>query len=810
MRRALVGAVLLAALMGNRMSAAQDLYRPYVLPTTSVADPDSPHAFVVNPAAHALGGTFELIHSDGPSSVPISGEGLYLASPSLGFATEWGRSPGDIDHVLFTFGQRIPVGRTFALGVNYGFSPRGVGDYRYDTWSVGALWTPSPYAAVGISGHHLNHPRGDGPGGNFALEPRLQTGVAIRPTGRDNVTLTADLVKYEGDEDPTGLLGLRLELLPGLQIYGASDLEGHITTGLTLRQVHNSYRAYAVEPAGSTRPGYAFAIDASKARQDTFLRSRPALARIEIDGDYPDIAPTSLFGRPGEGSLPHLLFNLDRLRNDPTVDGVIVELSAFGGGLAKAREVRAALEALERDGKNVYCYADDISTSLYVIGTGCEMLVMSPGGTLFLTGLSATYQFLGGSLEKIGVEFEFARRGKYKSSPETIAFTEPTEPFVQQMNELLDSEFETLITTIARGRGIDSTHVRELIDKGAFLPKEAKEAGLIDDVGYADEMKDLIEKRASVTPHVIDDWQDNRHRTDRWGTPPRIAIIYVSGAIVDGSSRSTPLTGTGLSGSDTIRKALNRARKDPTVKAAVLRIDSPGGSSLASDLIWRDVVRLAEEKPVVVSMGGVAASGGYYIAAPGTEIFADDATVTGSIGVYILRPNFAGLYEKIGLNTMTFKRGEYATLFDTSAPLSDQEEETIDRLVEAFYQDFLSRVSEGRDKPVEDVDQVAQGRVWTGRQAKDVGLVDKLGGLADAIKRARELAEIPDGRPVTLLELPRTPNLFKQLREGVPESAPLAGTAESPASSVLTSMEVWSALGTRPASLLPFRFNYTD
>lgn len=782
--------------------------RPFVVPFSSAADPVSAASLVVNPATHLPAGTFEIIHSDGPAQLPVSGEGLYLVLGSgLGLATEWGRSPGDIDHVLFTLGQSFAFSDDFSLGVDYAFSPKGVGDYRYDSWSAGALWTPTRHVALGVAGRHLNHPSGRGPGGGYRLDPRLQAGVAIRPLGTSRLSLTADVVKDEGAVE-SYVFGVRGEPVAGLELFAASNTDGELTAGITIRQSHGNFRGHAVEPAGTVRPGWAFSLDTSTRRQNTWLRARPAFERIEISGTYADTAVRPLPFGPADETFADLIFEIDRIENDPTSDGLIVKLGSFGSGLAKAREVRAALERVSHAGKDVVCYADSLSTSTYIIGTGCDALLMSPTGNVFLTGLSASYQFLGGTLDKVGVDVEFVRRGKFKSSPELIAFDEPTDPFVEEMNELLDSELEALVSAVATGRGIDATRVKELIETGAFLADEAEQAHLIDGVAYWDEVRDFVKERVGSKPSVFSTDRGTHWSEDEWGQAPAIAVVYVSGAIVDGKNRTTPLTGSSMAGADSIRAALVRARKDPRVKAVVLRVDSPGGSSLASDLIWREASRLAEKKPLLVSMGDVAASGGYYVSAPAAEIFADEATVTGSIGVFILRPNLAGLYEKIGVHQLTLKRGEHSDLFTGNAPLTETQTATLEHLVGAFYQDFLERVSEGRDKSVEEVDAVAQGRVWTGRQAKDVGLVDQLGGLRAAITRAKELAEIPEHRRVEVIELPRPRGLLEQLTDGVPGAAPLARDdveAGGP-TDVIGSLETWQALGNEPASLLPVRF----
>lgn len=793
-------ALCLAPLFLARPAAAQAPERPLLLPERSVADPVGASSFLSNPAFFLRGAGIEILHSDGPRDLPVAGEGIYLSmGPLLSLAGEYGRSPGDVDNVLFTFGSAIPLGDTLSVGVAYGHTAGAMlSDIHYDTWTAGALWRPWRFVSLGVAGYDLNGPRVRTPGGDVDLSPRLQAGVALRPIG-DRLTLSTDYIRTDGIGDERWLFGLRGEVFPGFELYGASDDEGFFTAGITIRQTQANLRGHAVKPVGASRPGFVIGLDTVPHRQQTPIRTRPTYAVVTVDGPLPE-APVgrSLAPSNARKTYTRLLAELDRARRDPTIDGVAIRLKSSPGGLAKAREVRQHLRGIAAAGKSVVCHADILSTGLYVIATGCDAIVMSPGGTLFLTGLASSYHFLDTPLDKIGVDVEFVRRGKYKSVPETFAFDKPTKYFVEQIDALLDSEFDTLVATIAEGRKLDPAKVRELIERGGFLPAEAKEAGLIDEVAYRDEVEDYLKKKHGRKPEFVRHYYNVAHSdAPEWGRPPAIAVVYVGGTIVDGPSRTTPFGGAQLSGDETVRAALIAARKSFRVKAVVLRIDSPGGSSLASDLIWREVARLAKKKPVVVSMGDVAASGGYYIASPATEIMADEATVTGSIGVFMLRPNVAGLYEKIGVNHLVLKRGQNADLLtNEGAPLTAAQREVLEHLVEGFYQDFLQKVADGRKKKKEEVHEIAQGRVWSGADAKGVGLVDRYGGLWDAIHRAKELAHIRENAIVSLVQLPRAEFSFELGSPGdfPPLAIPAIGT-----------IETWAVLGNRPAAYAPFR-----
>ena len=443
-------------------------------------------------------------------------------------------------------------------------------------------------------------------------------------------------------------------------------------------------------------------------------------------------------------SQQDLLAALERVEDDPRVTGVLLRAEGFGGDWAQARELRDRLIALRGEGKRVVAHAQGMTSIDYYLATAAERIVLSPEGIAWIGGLQAELVFLRGTLTKLGVEVESAGVGEFKSAPEQFTQEGSSAESRVQVRAYLDEVFETWIEALSEARGLTRERMRLLVDRGLHDPVQAVEAGLVDELrtftGLSGDLGDPTTMdvltylaAAGDQPGVVDD--------------VRIALIHVDGTIAPGRSQAEGLGGA-VAGSETIVRRLQRALDDDRVRAVVLRVDSPGGSALAAEQIHEQLERVRADKPVVVSMSSTAASGGYYVSMRADRILADPLTLTGSIGVFVLRPNFAGTYEKLDLQVETFARGENAGLLSPSRPWTPTQRALMQELLDRFYRRFVERVAEGRDMAWEDVDAVARGRVWSGRRALEAGLVDELGHQRDAIAIAADLAGIdPAVRP---------------------------------------------------------------
>ncbi len=506
-------------------------------------------------------------------------------------------------------------------------------------------------------------------------------------------------------------------------------------------------------------------------------RRRIDWVRMEVSGALPELAEPLVWWQSRFGgvatpvSLQILRRRFERLADDPHIRGVVLVIRDLAAGWAGIQGLHEILHIYRDAGKRVVAYLPSADTRAYFAACGADRVVMPPTAYLNLTGLRVEVTLFGDALRLAGLEAEVIAVSPYKSAGDQLARASLSPEAREQLERLIDDRFTMLVETISAARSLGNEQVRALIDRAPFRAGAACKAGLLDAALYEDELEAYLRRLdETATPETttpgkggdglaLIDWL----QADRWlPLPPArrehrfVGVIPVVGAIATGTSRRSPLPlpilGGNLAGSDTIAQALRRAERDNRVAAVVMHIDSPGGDSFASDLIWREALRLSRRKPLVVSMGDVAASGGYYIATPARVIVARPATLTGSIGVLAVRPNGATLLERARIGVGVISRGANSGLFSPLRPLEANERDALTRTVFETYAIFKDRVREGRGIEEEQLEPIAGGRVWTGREAALFGLVDDLGGLPAAVARARELASLPpDPRPPLLM-----------------------------------------------------------
>jgi protease-4 len=476
-------------------------------------------------------------------------------------------------------------------------------------------------------------------------------------------------------------------------------------------------------------------------------------------------------------------------------------------------------------GKPCVVWADTLTTKEYVLASPCT-IHLAPAGLIFVEGMSTTRMYYAETFERYGVSANFAHVGDFKSAVEPYERTGPSEAAQAANDALLDSIFEQMVETIAEGRGVERSVAAAWIDDPPMTPGAALEAGMVDHLSYADEARQSLVALGASSESVTDasDAEEDEAGTTATTTtsetadPPvegpdflsmseylrtqrqewtagsdKIAVIYAEGAIVSGKSEQD-MFGSRYIGDRTVVAQLKKVRKDDSVKAIVLRINSPGGSGSASDSMWREIVRTRAEKPIIVSMGDYAASGGYYMSMPADRIFASPGTITGSIGVFGGKMNLAGVYESFGVHLHTDQRGRYAALLSSTKDFDEAERTKFQSFLSGFYEVFTTKAAEGRGMPLEDLEAVAQGRVWTGVQALEHGLVDELGGLEAAVAYA---ASTVDLQTYAIERYPERKTFMDQLVEELTNASPdadarLAASLRSAA--IPGSIESWAAL----------------
>jgi protease-4 len=440
-----------------------------------------------------------------------------------------------------------------------------------------------------------------------------------------------------------------------------------------------------------------------------------------------------------------LLGRLERARTDPSVGAVVLRIDELPIGTGRAEELREAIAAIRRK-KPVLAYLQGGGQREYYLATAASSIAAPPGVTLMVNGISSSSFYVKEGLSRLGVKVEVVQAGAYKSAPEPLTRTGPSEAAREVRTAVLDDVFARQVGAITAARGLPEARVRALIDEGLFTSEAAKTAGLLDEVLWPDELDAWVRR---ATGHGL--WLERRWRppplrvAQRWSRPAIVAVVPIEGIIAGGESRFDPV-GDQLTGGESVAEQLHRAVEDGRVRAIVLRIDSPGGDGAASDLIWREVVRARRQgKPVVAWMGDLAASGGYLAAVGADAIVAEPSTLTGSIGVFALKPDLSGTLEKLSIRRDADRRGEKAELLSITRPWSAGERRAVEGQVNAFYDRFVDRVAEGRHLPRAEVEPLARGRVWTGREAFERRLVDRLGSFEDAVALARERARLgPD------------------------------------------------------------------
>jgi protease-4 len=748
--------------------------------------PDNASATAVNPSALTDLDAWSLTYSH---VTPLRGsahenryDALWMGLPvsdefALGFGPEFmrARTPGLPDTNGFVL-SAAAGGPVWTWGLSWRFRSPANGMPNVHTADLALSFRPSTTFALSLIGRDLAL---DTPAlGWHELRRSGVLAMNLRPLGDDRLGVElAGLVDEEGD------MGLRVTgsaYVPYVGKLAASaertEAGGEeiwtLTGGVDLR-----WGSVSAAPAFySTKEfddyGWSLMVDLHGAPRPG-LPTQKYVAKIEIE---------SL----GPRGMLRATSRLDRALHDPRVVGVILQPHDTGAGLAAAQDIRLMIQALKAAGKPVYCYLEAASGSELYMCAGAQRISIDPAGFVRLMGFASEGLYFGEILRNVGVRADFVRIGQYKSAPEQYTNSQPSEPAREVRASLLDDAYRRLVTDLAADRGLPEAEVKALIDRGPFLPAEAIAARLVSSESDRRDLDEDARQLFGARTAIRD--QGAREQFERFGPTGQIGVVVLDGTIVDGENVDVPFLDVHMSGGRTVVEAIDRLAADSRIRAIVLRIDSPGGAVMASDQIWRAVRHAREKKPVIASMGDVAASGGYYAACAADEIWASPSTITGSIGIFYGKVDLAPLAERFGVGIAIDKRGAHAGADSMFRPFTDDERAALSGKLRTWYRQFLSRVAEGRKMPIEKVDAVARGRVYSGDQAKALGLVDHLGGFGSALMRARQLAKLGPDAGITLL-----PSRPSTLLDYV-----LAG------SSAKSADEQVKALGLTPEALKPF------
>jgi protease-4 len=600
------------------------------------------------------------------------------------------------------------------------------------------------------------------PIGGVPVERRYTAEVSVRPTGTDRLELAGGTRIGEIRGDVTGWGRVSVKVARGVYVMGDfEDRELYEIDSTPTGPVDRDVREYRAtlgfeldigaagilasvtglrDPAGSTHAlGGTFVAKFSSVPAASLLATPDHVERVELSGDI-DVR-----------QLTRYVDKLRAIQRDDSVKAVLVTFDDLSTGWGTLQELRDELVRVRKAGKRVYAYMVYGSGRDYFVASAADKIFLDPAGGLRLVGMAGQSFYFRGLLDMVGIDPEVEKIGEYKSAPEELTEHGPTPVAAKSHAELFDSIYEQWLTSIAEGRHLTRDEVQALVEGGPYTAGQlAQNTKLVDAVAVPEKIAELIGKDVggigvSTTPDV---------RPDRWERP-EIAVIYIDGDISDGESKSVPVLGPSLVGGQTLTGAIAAAREDPHVGAIILRIDSPGGSALASELISREVFATRKVKPILCSMSNYAASGGYFIAAGCDEIFAEPTTITGSIGIFSGKADLSGFIKKLGIDVDVYKHGAHADAESWFRPYTAEERAGLLDTLRYMYGRFVGAVADGRGLSRDAVDAIGRGHVWSGAQAVPIKLVDKLGGLGDAIDEAKRRMGLDPSTRVDLRELPK-------------------------------------------------------
>jgi protease-4 len=711
---------------------------------------------------------------DERSRLPTQGHAIAFAFPislidlGLGARLDFISPPSDSGYNKYnvlTLGMGLKTSDTSALGLSYQhYYSEATQLHGLGAWALG--WTARPWNGVGlgITGKAINSPSNDHFG---RIDPAWDFALSIRPFGTDVVELGL-VGGYVYPEDAPNYFAPRATLGVRIPRFGRLRTELAVVERSDRARDNDRYdwvlgSNLSVDfngPGGSMSFGGSTLVGSGLGQDTKYDANKNVGIELAVRGfretagvEIPDFGVLfKINDTPSARKHVSLLRRLWKIaEREPAVSAVVFELRASPAeGTARAQELRDAIAYLRAHGKKVLCHVDQASgTSLYVCSQA-DKIVIHPGGSIRFAGFSSTQFYLKGLLDKLGVRADIVRIGDHKSAPEMFTREGPTEIALADRKSLMQAIEAQWLAGVAEGRKLGRDRVAGELKQGPLMSSNAKAAGLVDGYAYLDEVPEQTRRLVGRPVRLEESLAPRAPST--YGAHRRVAVVYVDGDMVDGKSQTVPFLGVRLSGAITLADTFKQLRSDPRVGAVVLRIDSPGGSALAADTLWRELQLLAHTKPVVCSMGSIAASGGYYIASATHRIFANPATVTGSIGVFSGKADVSDLLSRIGVGTNTIKTAPHADANSPFRPYTDEERAALFREISQLYDMFLTRVSLGRGLDKASIDRVGQGRVFTGEQALGHRLVDELGGLRQAIDWVERVAGLPADAPI--IELP--------------------------------------------------------
>ncbi len=764
--------------------AACDPGQGVYFPGQAIANPDGALSLSVNPAGLAEPKSADLrLQADTRRSVdsihgldwggflsvplgPVALAGAIEHATTPGLAQAWfGRSQGSLGMAL-ALGDRAYIGGVTRWHASPGRNVR--------SWTLGWLTRPWTWLSLAgrVTGQH------DDPGGiNPRPLGRWALGLALRPTGNDRLTATLDM------DWPEGRLGLPTwtASLGGRVVTGLNALvefrDAEFAQGLHDQRISLLFRvgfgqagvdvgAHSSKVTGGpdfSTPGMTAGLRISGESQPSLTDEGPAAVRVNLDGELSE---------RNNGSGVHFTTLLQKLRRIERTSGVrlvVFQVQSLSADWAQVEELRTAIASLRASGKKVVWFSEDLGTRNLALAAACDRIVVPPAGTISARGIGGDFVGLADALGRVGIAVQAVKFGANKTAPEALVSDHPSEALTAQIQHSIHRQWQTFLQDVAMGRDVSPSAIEAALDRGAVFPEDAKAAGLIDAVVQVHDLEDRLRSWNFLGEHErVTAWKPAPRRRLVWGQQPRVAVVEIDGTITDHGGLSP--TGGSLSGVE-LASVIRNAGRASSTRAVVARIRSPGGSVYGSDAMNHALRQASERKPVVASMGGVAASGGYWTALGTPFVFADRATVTGSIGIFVIKPSLAGLYDKLGIHLQHFGVGPHDAATSLSRPWSPAEQAAVQHNLARFYGLFLDRTAQGRKLDKALLPDLAEGRIWYGDEALQHRLIDRVGGIQAALDHVEREAKLDhDADEVRIDYLPR-PSMLDRLKVSLGISA---------------------------------------
>lgn len=679
----------------------------------------------------------------------------YVATTFYGFTVGYNTLEIEIDDKEITrtdgnswyFAKGIMLTDWFGFGILYN-------RYTFDgetvkAWGYSFLMQPSKYLSFGCVIDHANEPSP----GLLSLRQREWYSMSLRPFG-NMFSLSWDIKRYEGEEwgDVLHIFTLSGMMWHDILYAVQYDSDKNISFSLAVPfDISTRTGASSIYDFGYTNfnkqesHAYTFGITLTDERFRNAIGPKQRFLSIVLQEPVKEIKERGIFER-SRASFFEIVRSLREATYDESIKGVVLQIDAPVLTFAQAQEIREEIKRCKGNGKPVYCIVTSVGNLEYYVASSATKIYYTPNQPFGITGLKAEVYFFKGLLDKVGIRFEEVKKGQYKSFGESFTRQHMSDAARENLIEVLKDLNQQFISDIASDRKLTVEDVEKCMAGGILTPQQAQAQGFVDVVARPMEvLQSLGVERYGLSYMVqCDDYVEEKMYAYDWGPKPQIAVIYVEGNIIRGTAKDNNFLSPAMIGDVNYKKFLEKVFADSSVKAVVIRINSGGGSAIASDLMWHSLVALKKRynKPVIISFGNMAASGGYYIACTGDTIFTSKSTITGSIGVLFGKLNLEELYAKLGISKETIKMSEFADIFSESRAMTEKEKQLIQKNVDFTYNEFIQKVEMGRNIPADAIPQVAEGKIFTGSQALNNGLADTQGGLIVALSYAASLANI--------------------------------------------------------------------